>query len=53
MGLISHLKYWFKNIHNPGHDILSIYYVSGQVQDLISSITNYLYGLPHELLNDL
>ena len=49
MGSISHLKCWIKNIYNPGHDILTIYYVLRQVRDLISSITDFLHGLPHEL----
>ena len=53
MGSISHLKCWIKNIYNPGHDILTIYYVLRQVRDLISSITEFLHGLPHELSNDL
>ena len=53
MGLISHFKCWFKNIRNPRHNILAIYYVLGQVQNLISSITDFLQGLPHELSNDL
>ena len=48
MGLISHLKCWFKNIYNSGHNILAICYVLGQVQNLIPSITDFLYGLPND-----
>ena len=42
MALISHLKSWFDNIHYNDHNILAIYYLSGQVRDLISSITYFL-----------
>ena len=50
---ISHLKCWFKNIYNPGHNILAIFHVLRQGWDLISSIKYFLHGLPHKLSNEL
>ena len=37
-GLSSHWRYLFNNIYNPGHNVLAIYHVSGEVQDYIFSI---------------
>ena len=55
MNKINRLK---KNIiYNPGHNILELYCVLVQVRfatnktKMISSITNLVYELPHELLN--
>lgn len=57
--MLHFLLQMFKEIYNPDHNFLAIYFVSLQVEfassiklHLISSTTDFVYDSPYELPND-